>query len=133
MDIREAYKVMQSQCGIEVGDKVRVLRKAKDYEMGWGVVWLRNMNSHVGSVGVVGECGEEDGFTVHFNDGDRCWLPFFVLELVEKGFKPVEVKLNEGYTATVFPDKIKVGCQEFDPVVLDRLVQAHKSVTSTKE
>lgn len=43
MDIREAYKVMQSQCGIEVGDKVRVLRKAKSREMGWGVVMVLGM------------------------------------------------------------------------------------------
>lgn len=132
MDIREAYKVMQSQCGIEVGDKVRVLREARSYEMGWGPVWNGEMTDAVGEVCTVLEVGESSGFKL---DGHgRCWwFPFFVLELVEKAKRSVDVILNEGYTATVFPDKIKVGCQEFDPEVLDRLVQAHKSVTATKE
>jgi ABC-type transporter Mla subunit MlaD len=34
MDINEAYIVMQEASGLQVGDKVRVLRKAKSYEMG---------------------------------------------------------------------------------------------------
>ncbi len=31
------YIRKQNSCGIKVGDKVKVLRKAEDYENGWGI------------------------------------------------------------------------------------------------
>lgn len=45
-------------------------------------------------------------------------------------YKPasVEIKLNSKYSAIVSKDKIKVGCQEFDISILDKLVGAHKSL-----
>ncbi len=37
---------------------------------------------------------------------------------------PVEVKLNSEYSATIFPDKITVGCQTIPESAVDELVKA---------
>ena len=87
---QEAYQVLQAASGIEVGDKVKILRTAKDYEMGWRSCWVGSMNSHVGEVGeVVGIVTE--GLVLEF-PCNRCYAPFFVLEVVEKASKKIEVK-----------------------------------------
>lgn len=46
-------------------------------------------------------------------------------------YKPafVVVPLNVKYTAIVSKDKINVGCQEFDISILDKLVEARKSLS----
>lgn len=83
MDIKEAYKVMQENCGIEVGDKVRVLRKAKDYEMGWGNSWADGMDDWIGNEFIVNKVWDGEGIKLDTND-DYYNFPFFVLEIVEK-------------------------------------------------
>lgn len=53
-----------------------------------------------------------------------------VLELWDKYCqlpKPVKVKLNDTYTATVTADTIEVGCQKFPIGVLDELIKARDS------
>ena len=78
MDIEEAYQAMQVECGIEVGDTVKVLRKAKTREMGWKNSWTEEMD------GLVGEEAEvvairEYGIWLK----NSLWFPFFVLEKVK--------------------------------------------------
>jgi hypothetical protein len=123
MSIEEAYIQMQKECGIEVGDTVKVLRKAKDYEMGWSNSWVGCMDVLVGET-----------FKVKFSGGggvqlsnDYC-VPFFVLELVSKSPKVVKVKLNENHTAEVSKDGIKVGCQTFPIGIVEELEKAIKSL-----
>ena len=85
MDIKEAYKVMQENCGIEVGDKVKVERLFKLGEFGVGFSRGGIPNRIVGETGTVRRASYSS-FTVDF-DGESWALPFFALELVEKAKK----------------------------------------------
>lgn len=82
MDLQDAYKILQDNCGIEVGDKVKVLHKTANEELGWGYCWVSEMDACVGreltvvNVKTGGICLE-----------DRHYYPWFVLELVEKAPK----------------------------------------------
>lgn len=80
MDLKEAYLAMQEASGIKIGDTVRVLRKAGDWEMGWNNEWVDDdMDGYIGRewevIGINGTRG------VTLNKG---WgFPFFVLEKVK--------------------------------------------------
>jgi hypothetical protein len=92
MTVQEAYKVMQDNCGIEVGDIVKVLRIAKDYEMGWSSFWKKGMDGYVGKTFTVSRIRPGNGiFTSH----GSWWFPFFVLELVSKKPEVKEVTMAE--------------------------------------
>ena len=94
MELKEAYMIMQENCGIEVGDTVKVLRKAKDNEMGWKDLWNFKMDSIVGEEAKV-ESLDGNGIYLHFNDTHkRWWFPFFVLEIVKKKSKKKTVTLE---------------------------------------
>lgn len=96
MDIEEAYVTMQQACGIEGGDKVRVLRKATFKEMGWKNSWAEGMDKLVGNVYEVGsaELSDRAGIMILL-PGDYWWLPFFVLEVVEKPPKKKEIVVGD--------------------------------------
>lgn len=47
-----------------------------------------------------------------------------LLYLVGPSFKPIEVKLNDDYTATVEQDEVIVGCQSFTFDKVDELAKA---------
>jgi hypothetical protein len=91
MDVKEAYKVMQENCGIEVGDTVRVLREVKSWEIGWSYVWGIVMNEFIGKELKVISLDNGAGIGLE-ND---FFFPFFVLELVSKAKK---INLNGSYT-----------------------------------
>ena len=88
-NLKEAHRIMQQNCGINIGDTVRVVRRAKSREMGWTAIWLEDMDKAVGKEGVVGNIyNSEDilGIAVlHYN------FPFFALEKVESA-QPVTVR-----------------------------------------
>ena len=83
---KKSYEERQAECGLKVGDKVKILRKVADYEDGWGNTWNKEgMNDFVGRIGkIVGEhpCA---GFQV-FCEGLKGLYryPYFVLEKVEE-------------------------------------------------
>ena len=84
--MEKAYKERQAECGLKVGDKVRVLRKAEDCEDGWGNTWAKvYMDDFVGRIGkIVGE-HPYAGFKVFLEEENDCWyFPYFVLEKVEE-------------------------------------------------
>lgn len=84
-DLRQAYLVSQRNCGIEVGDRVKVLRAAKHHEGGWGLRWNSGENRYIGCIGEVVDIRATDGLSVTFpSDSDRFnWMfPWFVLEKV---------------------------------------------------
>ena len=95
LNIKEAYNVMQGECGIDVGDTVRIMRKAECHELGWNTSWPSTMDSYVGKEFTVTENSAKGSADYHYGYGYRVkhltgyWFPWFVLELVEK--KP-EVK-----------------------------------------
>ena len=81
MNWQECYKWGQENCGLGVGDKVKVLRKAKNGEMGWENNWISpEMDRQIG--GVFEIINLIKGGISLSPDAHR--FPFFVLELVEK-------------------------------------------------
>jgi len=81
MGIKEEYLKKQKASGIKVGDRVRVLRKAKEGERGWGNSWVEDMDGKVGKTGIVHYVDEEFGIGL---SGSTCGFPYFVLEKVKK-------------------------------------------------
>lgn len=105
--LKDAYLKMQSECGIEAGDTVKVVRKVSDGEMGWGSIWSPYMNTLIGQQFQVVKNKGVHGFLLKNNV-----FPFFCLELVKKGTTPI--KLNDDYSAEISSDgeTVKVGCQD---------------------
>ena len=83
---KKSYEERQAECGLKVGDKVKILRKVVNYEDGWSNTWNEEgMDDFVGRIGkIVGEhpCA---GFQV-FCEGLKGLYryPYFVLEKVEE-------------------------------------------------
>lgn len=110
MQLQEAYRTLQGASGIEVGDKVRVLRRAKDHEMGWDNSWIDDrMDRFIGGVYEVAVV-DEDGIRFSSSVGPRFSFPFFVLEVVEKANPPIRI----GSYTVGFRDggEVGVGCQD---------------------
>jgi hypothetical protein len=85
MDVKEAYKALQAECGIRVGDTVRIIRTAKRGEMGWavGFEWNREQKDALGvDLTVISDKGRQ-GFRLKTGRGEDVWAPFFALELVK--------------------------------------------------
>jgi len=83
MTSTEAYNILQKDCGIEVGDKVRVLRKSRTYELGWQAAWVEDMDILITNKYEVIAINNDLGILL--KDGwQSFWFPWFVLELVEK-------------------------------------------------
>lgn len=85
MTKEEKYIKDQMECEIEVGDRVRVLRKARSHVRGWGTSWIYEMDKSVGKILKVEGKYSETGFRLP----DGCCYPFFVLEKItsKKGGK----------------------------------------------
>ncbi len=108
MSVQEAYRVLQANCGIEAGDKVKVLRAAKTSEMGWGYGWDKKYSKHIGDIGVVDRITPNDnGFYIVFAH-DNIYAPFFVLELVEKAKPELPSIVIAGSKVEFHDDHIRV-------------------------
>lgn len=91
MNIEEAYKVLQAQWvkdnNVEVGDTVRVLRKAKTNELGWQNTWTPFMKS--------GQTLRVKSISINNVNLDVTpWglgYPFFCLEFVKKAEPTIEI------------------------------------------
>jgi len=81
MTEKEAYTKLQECCGIKIGDTIKVLRKAKDKESGWGTCWDYLMDEAIGKELVVKFINPNSGFLLE----DNFWYPWFVLEKVKSG------------------------------------------------
>ncbi len=92
----EAQKKFIKTTNLKVGDKVKIVRKSFDHELGWDNKWCSDMNDTIGKIGVVREIMLISGISISIL-GDGCWnFPFFVLEKVEEPkytFKDKEVVL----------------------------------------
>jgi len=86
------YKAMQEASGLEVGDKVKVLRSAPDEDLGWTNGWTSSMNKAIGNIYTITSMGS---YGVTFKEITHSY-PFQVLELVSKklDFEPFTIKLR---------------------------------------
>src|SRR5690606_15655649 len=107
---QEAYLAGQSVCGLSVGDRVRVVRKAISWEMGWTAAWSMQHK--------FGFTGEIVGITTNgFRFKDRDWnYPYFVLERIETPAEATPVETP----AEVAP--------EIDPGPEHRLIDVKKDI-----
>lgn len=94
MDIQKAYIVMQKEFKkkVPVGSKVKVLRKAKDFELGWDNVWVKEMDSTVNNVYEVLKYNDY-GVLLSINTRERLYYPFFVLKLIKLRKKNINLNL----------------------------------------
>jgi hypothetical protein len=107
-----AQKAWLEMTGLKVGDKVKVNRKAKDYEFGWNNGWWTEMDNMVGEETTIKEVGDSFGLclkkTAYYSSGSGIayYYPFFVLEPIQEepslSGSVVEVKVNgKTYKATI--------------------------------
>ncbi len=86
---QEEYMKGQEKSGIEIGDIVRVMRKAKgpDNETGWIVSWIPSMDEMIGRDSYVGNIfplvGDLNIYGIQLEDG--CCYPYYVFSIVMKG------------------------------------------------
>lgn len=120
-EIRDAYLLLQEASGIRVGDKVRVMRKAKSYSIGWNCCWCNSMDIRVGTTVTV-ESIDPMGIVCRYEDGSGCaYFPWFVLEPTDR---TIPVVLNPGYTAVATKEGVDVGGRKFTLEAMDRLAAA---------
>ncbi len=88
-ELEETYVENHFNSGFKVGDKVKIVRAAKNWEDGWKNTWESpEMDEWVGKTGyIVGDHGKSGrGFDI-LEDADSIemsWsFPYFVLEKVE--------------------------------------------------
>ena len=123
MNLEKAYLTLHKASGIEVGDKVKVIKTVRSYqENGWTNVngcgiSQSQRNTAVGTSGIVARDEGSAGFFIN-SPGENVNWPFYCLELIEKGTPPLEIAGHE----VVFTDKgIKVGCEEISHEDLEKL------------
>jgi len=77
-----SYLERHKACGLKVGDRVRVTRKAKDNEDGWENPWLIDKDPMVGKTYPITKDDNSCGFELD----NIAWahFPYFVLEKVEE-------------------------------------------------
>lgn len=81
---REEYTKAQENCGLKVGDKVRIIRKAASYENGWNNNWAYYMDMWVGEIAEIRNTRHSAGVLLYNEDlpFDSYSFPYFVLEKV---------------------------------------------------
>lgn len=70
---------------LKTGDKVKITRKAKDYEKGWHNTWDSILDGEIGNINkiVVNESENDCGMGVYIKSLEGFWyIPYFVLEKV---------------------------------------------------
>lgn len=83
MTEQEKYLEGHRNCGIKVGDRVRVTRKAGDWEDGWDNCWNDGMDEIVGETVIVLVDWENYGFRCIPPEGNEAFVfPYFVLEKI---------------------------------------------------
>lgn len=83
MSKTEEYLAKQKAADLQVGDKVKVIRTAKDNEQGWDNTWVEEMDRKPYKIGTIKRDKGVQGFEVSFGDMMDFDYPYFVLEKVE--------------------------------------------------
>lgn len=74
------YFENHTNSGFKVGDKVKVLRSAEDFENGWDEEWVSRMDSSIGTEDVICADFGKNGFELKYAGFN---YPYFVLEKIE--------------------------------------------------
>ena len=91
--MEKSYEERQRECGLKVGDKVKILRKAVSFEDGWDNFWSEGADTWVGKTGVIIGDSKVVGLKVFLEEEDDWWyFPYFVLEKVEDNETPKHVE-----------------------------------------
>ncbi len=89
----ELYLKHHKACGLKVGDRVKVTRKAESYEKGWDTDWTPSMDGTIGKSALIINDENKLGFEL----GSKSFYPFFVLEKIAS-FDPEKIKVDQkGY------------------------------------
>jgi hypothetical protein len=113
MTLKEHYAAMQNECGIKVGDRVKILRKAKSSEMGWNQVWDPLMDREIGKEAKVTRICPYNGILAGH------YYPFFVLEKLEK----LPTTFNIGtYKVTITDNDLTFGCTTLSKAQIEELI-----------
>jgi hypothetical protein len=102
-ELNNAYRTLGRAVNFKVGDKVKILRKADDYELGWGWGWLSLKDKYVGKVVEIKEVDRGGDITA-----EGYIFPWFILELVE----PV----SEKHTITIDGKSTEVSEEAYNEI-----------------
>lgn len=91
--VPKTYAELQAESGLKVGDWVKVVRTAKDYENGWGEEWCMSMNDCIGEIFQIYNISCSNGVSKRGGFS----FPYFVLEKTTPPPKPgTAAALKEG-------------------------------------
>lgn len=82
------YVAAQAECGLKVGDWVRITRPAEEGEQGWQACWPTAMDALVGNTGKIIGYADACGFKVRVPDEPWHSFPYFVLEKTDPPYRP---------------------------------------------
>lgn len=112
---KESYEMRQYNWlkanDIGEGDKVRIARKAEDYDGGWNNNWAKSMDGEVGKVGFVVEDNGDRGIVIDTENGHWSY-PYFVLEKVEE-----ESLFKDGDRVRIVKEWCGFNKDRFEPTV----------------
>lgn len=85
------YRTFHNASGLKVGDSVKVVRKAEDYEMGWVCCWVEEMDNYIGKTLEITSNSEWYGWLLE----DKFYFPTFVLQKVDSTPAPQPAPATE--------------------------------------
>jgi len=85
------YRTFHNASGLKVGDSVKVVRKAEDYEMGWVCCWVDEMDNYIGKTLEITSNSEGYGWLLE----DKFYFPTFVLQKVDPAPIAEEIVINK--------------------------------------
>jgi len=77
------YLTLHKESGLKVGDKVKVMNRAKHHENGWKNAWSEGMNEAIGKTFTILRDCKHTGFTLDYRD-EKYAFPYFCLKKVER-------------------------------------------------
>ena len=134
--MEKSYEERQRECGLKVGDKVKILRRAEAEEEGWNNDWCESMNEFIGKIGKVISNQGEAGIKVEVCEFNNWWyFPYFVLEKVEdnetpKHVEPVKREEKKLTNYSVFTTNTREKAFNFEAISKE---ENNESIIFTKE
>lgn len=134
---RQEYIDGQEASGIEVGDTVRVVRKAESYEAGWRHAWFGAMDDIAEFI--VLEINSDGGMLHKTDQGMNWYYPYFVLEITKKADGTVPSKTLaevEELTENIYSGDSNMKTQEIYEYVVTESIKVkddNGQVESTKK